>query len=320
MMHKSFSETAACSRVTEGDSMSFINVDRENSHDVSLYVEDHGQGEAVVLIHGWPLNGASFEKQAMALVEAGYRVITYDRRGFGLSNRPSFGYDYDTFANDLNEIIIHLGLETFSLFGFSMGGGEVARYIGKFGSDRLKAVGFLGSIAPFLLKTPENPTGVEKVVFDGIIEGLQKDRFAFLKQFFGNFFNADEFRGKRISSEALEYNWLIGCRGALMATIQSVTAWQEDFRKDLQNLDIPVLIVHGTEDKIVPIQSSAEVLAKMLPQAQFEKLEGAPHGFLVTHADETTEILKGFLAKHQSSQASKDRRTMDRPEARTNLQ
>jgi non-heme chloroperoxidase len=300
--------------------MSFINVDRENSHDVSLYVEDHGEGEAVVLVHGWPLNGSSFEKQALALIEAGYRVITYDRRGFGLSSRPGFGYDYDTFANDLNEIIVQLGLESFSLFGFSMGGGEVARYIGKFGADRLKAVGFFGAITPFLLKTQDNPTGVEKVVFDGIIEGLKKDRFAFLKQFFGNFYNADEFRGKRISSEAIEYSWLVGCRAALMATIQCVTAWQEDFRKDLQNLDVPVLIIHGTEDKIVPIQASAEILAKMLPNAQFEKLEGAPHGFLVTHADETTELLTAFLSKHQATQSAKERRARAQPEARTNLQ
>ena len=300
--------------------MSFIKVDQENSQEVRLYVEDHGDGEPVILVHGWPLNGGSFEKQTIALLKAGYRVITDDRRGFGYSSKPTFGYDYDTFASDLNQIVTHLGLESFSLFGFSMGGGEVARYIGRFGASKLKSVGFLGAITPFLVKTANNPTGVEKAVLSDIAEGLEKDRFAFLKMFFENFYNTDVFLGKRISSEALQHSWIIATSASPTGTIDCVTAWQEDFRADIKNLKIPTLIVHGTEDRIVPIQASAEVLAKLIPTARFEKLEGAPHGFLLTHAEEVSVLLLKFLSEHHPSQPALERRTETRSESRAGIQ
>jgi len=182
---------------------SYINVGQENSSPIELYYEDHGTGKPVVLIHGWPLSGASWEKQTAALLAAGYRVITYDRRGFGKSSQPAVGYDYDTFAEDLHKLVTALDLRDFALVGFSMGSGEVARYIGKFGTERVSKVVFLAGVPPFLLKTPDNQSGVEIGVFDGIKQAIAADRPAFLTQFLNNFYNVDELGGKLISDEVV---------------------------------------------------------------------------------------------------------------------
>src|SRR2546425_9466278 len=187
--------------------MSTITVGKENSTSIDLYYEDHGAGSPVVLIHGWPVTGASWEKQTAALLAAGHRVITYDRRGFGKSSQPTTGYNYDTFAEDLHKIITQLQLHDFALAGFSMGGGEVARYIGKYGSKGVSKAVFISSVPPYLLKTADNPDGVDAGVFDGIQKAVAADRYAFFTEFFKNFFNTDVFLGKRISQEAVQASW-----------------------------------------------------------------------------------------------------------------
>src|SRR6185503_9521473 len=178
--------------------MPYVTVGTENSANIELYYEDHGSGKPVVLIHGWPLSGASWEKQVPALLEAGFRVITYDRRGFGQSSRPTSGYDYDTLSGDLSKLMTKLELRDATIVGFSMGGGEVARYLGKHGADRVSKAVFMAAIPPFLLKTPDNSAGVDGGVFDGIKKGIAADRPAFIANFLNNFYNVDALRGKRI--------------------------------------------------------------------------------------------------------------------------
>ncbi|HJX35775.1 MAG TPA: alpha/beta hydrolase, partial [Dehalococcoidales bacterium] len=179
--------------------MNYLTVGKENSCNIDIYYEDHGTGKPVVLIHGWPLSGASWEKQVPVLLDAGYRVISYDRRGFGNSSKPTSGYDYDTFAEDLNKLMMKLDLHNAMLVGFSMGGGEVARYLGKYGSERVDRVVFLSSVPPFLLKTPDNPSGVDKSVSDGIKKAITADRLAFLSKFLSDFYNVDVLGGKLVS-------------------------------------------------------------------------------------------------------------------------
>src|SRR5690242_12024587 len=196
--------TPACAQTREGKSiMGYITVGKENSGNVDLYYEDHGSGKPVVLIHGYPLNGASWEKQIPQLLNAGYRVITYDRRGFGKSSQPTEGYNYDTFAEDLHKLIAHLKLQDFSLVGFSMGGGEIARYFGKYDSNGASKAVVIGGIPPFLLKTGDNAEGVDGSVFEGIKKAVAKDRYAFFSEFFKNFYNTDQLLGKGISEEAV---------------------------------------------------------------------------------------------------------------------
>ncbi len=297
--------------------MPFLSVDKENNNDVKLHFEDYGSGPAVILIHGWPLNGASWEKQTTALLDAGYRVITYDRRGFGQSSQPAEGYDYDTFTEDLNQLVQQLDLNDVTLVGFSMGTGEVARYLGKFGSDRVSKAVLIGVIPPFLLKTSDNPTGVDQNVFDDIQAKLKKDRPAFLLEFLKNFYNYDKLQGKRISEEVLRASWNVALVASAIATLQCVGSWLEDFRKDVARMNVPLLIIHGDADQILPIESTAEPLAKKLKDAKFLKIKGAPHGLLWTHAEEVNEALLEFLGPA----ARVDSRTTKRPtEERTQLQ
>ena len=276
--------------------MGFVKVGIENSTDIALYYEDHGEGKPVILIHGYPLNGASWENQTAALLKAGCRVIAYDRRGFGKSNQPSSGYNYDTFADDLSALITTLNLDEVALAGFSMGGGEVARYIGKFGSAGIRKAAIVSGVPPYLLKAPDNPEGLDQAMFDGIGAAVQKDRFAFFREFFGNFYNADETLGKRISQAAIDASWGVAAGCSATAAFECVATWYEDFRKDLERIDIPTLVMHGDADRILPIAATGNRTAKLIKGAEYVVIKGAPHGMLWTHADEVNEALVKFLS------------------------
>ena len=272
-----------------------IEVGRENSGPIELYYEDYGTGRPVVLIHGWPQNCASWERQIPVLLHAGYRVVAYDRRGFGASSKPATGYDYDTMASDLNTLIARLDLREVSLVGFSMGGGEVARYIGRYGTERVRTATLMSAIPPFLLKRSDNPGGVDGSVFDGIIAGLEADRPGFLTGFLSNFYNVDVLGGTRISDDAVRAFWNVAVEASRIATIECVRAWLTDFRHDLEHFDVPTLIVHGEADRIVPAEVSARRAHDAVAGSQLEIVTGAPHGMTWTHADEVNERLLAFL-------------------------
>jgi len=263
--------------------------------DVELYFEDHGTGQPVVLIHGFPLSGRSWEKQEAALIEAGYRVIAYDRRGFGASGKPYEGYDFDTLAGDLDNLMTDLDLTDAVLVGFSMGGGEVARYLGTYGSGRVAKAAFLSSITPALGKSDDNPEGVDKGVFEGIKDGIRADRYAFLDEFYGNFYNLDKLRGTRVSDALVRWSWNVAAGASPKGTLDVVDSWLTDFRGDLAKIDVPVLVLHGTEDRILPIEVTGARTHAALPDATYVVVEGAPHGLLATHADEVNKALLEFL-------------------------
>jgi non-heme chloroperoxidase len=275
--------------------MSHVTVGRENSSDINLYYEDHGSGKPVVLIHGYPLSGASWEKQTAALLAAGRRVVTYDRRGFGKSSQPSNGYDYDTFADDLRKIVTQLGLHDFALAGFSMGGGEVARYFWKYGSKGVSKAVFISGVPPFLLKTPDNPEGVEGSVFKGIEKAVAADRYAFFGEFFKNFYNTDLLMGKRVSEQAVQASWNVAAEASAAACLASVPAWHEDFRRDLTRVDVPTLVIQGNADRIVPIEASGLRTAKLIGGARLLVIKDGPHCITWTHADEVNRELVAFL-------------------------
>src|SRR2546427_20822 len=229
--------------------MSYINVEKENSGNIDLYYEDHGTGKPVILIHGYPLSGASWEKQIAVLLAAGHRVITYDRRGFGKSSQPTTGYNYDTFAEDLHKLVTQLELRDFSLVGFSMGGGEVARYFGKYGSTGVSKAVFVSAVPPFLLKTPENPEGVDGTVFDGIQKAVVADRYAFFTEFFKNFYNTDLLLGKRVSEQVVQSSWSVAAGASATATLACVPPWHEDFCKDFSRIDVATLVIYVDADR-----------------------------------------------------------------------
>jgi pimeloyl-ACP methyl ester carboxylesterase len=275
--------------------MSSISVGKENSASIDLYYEDHGTGKPVVLIHGWPLSGASWEKQVAALLAAGHRVITYDRRGFGQSSKPSSGYDYDTFAADLHKVVSTLDLRDFALVGFSMGGGEVARYLGKYGSERVSKAVFIASVPPFLLKTPDNPAGVDGSVFDGIKKAIAADRPAFLAKFLADFYNVDVLGGKRVSNQVVQYSWNVGAGASAKGSLDCVSAWYTDFRKDLPRIDVPTLVIHGDADRILPIAATGKRTQELVKGSRLVVVEGGPHGVTWTHADKVNPELVNFL-------------------------
>jgi non-heme chloroperoxidase len=276
--------------------MATITVGTENSANIDLYYEDHGTGQPVVLIHGYPLDGSSWEKQTGALLEAGYRVITYDRRGYGRSSQPTTGYDYDTFAADLNTVLETLDLRDVVLVGFSMGTGEVGRYVGTYGTERVAKVAFLASLEPYLLQADDNPAGVPAEVFDEIRTAASTDRHAWFDSFFENFYNLDENLGSRISEAAVRGSWNVAAGSSWFAASAVVDSWLTDFREDITKVDVPALILHGTADRILPIDSTGREFAKRLPDATYVEIEGAPHGLLATHADEVNAALLSFLA------------------------
>ena len=277
--------------------MTRITVGQENSTPIQLYYEDHGTGTPVVLIHGWPLSGTSWEKQVAALLAAGHRVITYDRRGFGQSSKPATGYDYDTFADDLNTIMTKLDLNDCALVGFSMGGGEVARYLGKHGSKRVSKAVFVSAITPFLLKTPDNATGEDRAGFEATQKALATDRAAFLTAFFSKFYNFDVLGGKLVSEELVRYSWNVGMSASAKGTHDSVQAWLTDFRKDVSQIDVPTLILHGDADRILPLAVTATPLSKLIKGSRLVVVEGAPHGMIWTHAEKVNAQLVQFLGE-----------------------
>ncbi|MCX4860679.1 alpha/beta hydrolase [Streptomyces canus] len=277
--------------------MPYIAVGEENSAPIGLYYEDHGTGQPVVLIHGYPLDGHSWEKQVPVLLEAGHRVITYDRRGFGRSSQPTTGYDYDTFAADLDKVLTSLDLTDAVLVGFSMGTGEVGRYLGTYGSGRVAKAVFLASLEPFLLKTDDNPTGVDQAVFDGILDAVTKDRYAYFDAFYQDFYNLDETLGSRISEAAVRNSWNVAAGASAHASVACVPTWITDFRADVAKIDVPSLIVHGTGDRILPIDSTGRPFHALLPSAEYVEIEGAPHGLLWTYAEEVNAALLSFLAE-----------------------
>jgi len=277
--------------------MPYVNVGMENSTNIDLYYEDHGSGQPVVLIHGYPLSGASWEKQVVALLTAGHRVITYDRRGFGKSSQPTTGYNYDTFAEDLSKLLQHLNLQDFVLVGFSMGGGEVARYIGKYGSRGVSKAVIIGGVPPFLLKTPDNPEGVDGSVFEGIKQAVSADRYAFFTEFFKNFYNADKLLGKRISEPAIQASWNVAAAASATASLACVPTWHEDFRQDLARIDVPTLVIHGDSDRIVPFAAAGSRTAKLVKGARLFVVKDGPHCVPWTHAQEVNTEIVNFLSQ-----------------------
>jgi non-heme chloroperoxidase len=273
-----------------------VTVGTENDTAIEIHYEDHGSGQPVVLIHGYPLNGRSWERQERELLAAGYRTINYDRRGFGLSSQPTTGYDYDTFAADLNALLEHLGLEDIVLVGFSMGTGEVTRYLGAYGSARVRKAALLGAIPPFLLKTDDNPEGVDGEVFEGIKAAIVKDRYAYFKDFFDNFYNVDKLAPDRISEHALQASFNVAAGSSPHATYACVGTWLTDFRGDLPKIDVPTLVAHGTEDRILPFSATAERLPGLIDDLRLVKVEGGPHNIAWTHPDEVNKPLLEFLA------------------------
>ena len=273
--------------------MPFVTVGQENSGNIDLFYEDHGSGQPIVLIHGFPLNGRSWEKQMPALLGAGYRVIAYDRRGFGQSSQPTTGYDYGTFAADLKTLLDTLDLSDVVLAGFSMGTGEVTRYIGTYGTERISKAALLGPIPPFLLRTGNNPTGVPQEVFDGFKDAIRADRPAFLTGFFDNFSNTDDLLGTRISADKIRSDFVIASQASAAGTLACVDTWLTDFRDDLPKIDVPTLIIHGDADRILPFESTAERLPKLIKGSRLVVIEGGPHAVIWTHADKVNpEILK----------------------------
>jgi pimeloyl-ACP methyl ester carboxylesterase len=276
--------------------MSSIAVGKENSKSIDLYYEDQGSGSPVVLIHGWPLSGASWEKQTAALLAAGHRVIAYDRRGFGRSSKPSVGYNYDTFAADLNTVLATLDLTNVALVGFSMGTGEVTRYLAKYGGKRVRKAVLIGTLGPYLVKAADNPDGVDASVFEGIRAAIRADRPSLLLGFLHNFYNYDVTGGKLVSERVVEDNWNVAVGASPVGTLTCVNAWIEDFRKDIPHNNVPTLILHGDADRILPPDATSRRQAKMIKDVKFVELPGGPHGVLWTHAERVNTELVSFLA------------------------
>ena len=277
--------------------MPHVIVGKENSANIELYYEDHGKGMPIILIHGYPLNGASWEKQVPVLLSTGHRVITYDRRGFGKSSQPTTGYNYDTFAEDLHKLITHLELREFALVGFSMGGGEVARYIGKYGSKGVSKAVIISGVPPYLLKTQDNSEGLDGSVFEGIEKAVTADRYAFFTEFFKNFYNTDVLLNKRVSEQAVQASWNVAAFSSATASLACVSTWHEDFRKDVAKIDVPMLVMHGDADRILPIGATGLRTAKLIKGARLFVVKDGPHCIIWTHADQVNPELVAFLGQ-----------------------
>jgi len=275
--------------------MPSITVGNENGAPIEIYFEDHGSGDPVVLIHGYPLNGSSWERQERELLAAGHRVIRYDRRGFGKSSQPTVGYDYDTFAADLNTLLEHLDVNNAVLAGFSMGTGEVTRYLSTYGSTRVRKAALLGAIPPFLLKTPDNPEGVDGQVFEGIKAAIVKDRYAYFQDFLNNFYNVHKLMPERISERAWQASFNVAVGSSPHATYACVDTWLTDFRPDLAKIDVPTLVIHGTEDRILPFEATAARLPALVDGLQLVEVEGGPHNIGWTHPEIVNPDLLDFI-------------------------
>jgi len=272
-----------------------VTAGRENTTPIELYYEDHGSGDPVVLLAGWPLDSRSWEPQVHELLEAGHRVIVYDRRGFGSSSRPTEGYDFDTLAADLDRLMTELDLRDATLVGFSLGTGELARYIGAHGTDRLKACVFIETLAPSFARSDQNPEGVDQAGVTGAQDAIRADRFAWLTGLLGDLLNLDENLGTRVSEETVRSLWDAAADASPWATWACPPGWLEDFTEDIKRIDIPTLIMHGTADRILPIAGQGRRLHAALPDARYIEIEGGPHVMCVTHAAEVNRELLAFL-------------------------
>ena len=275
--------------------MSVIKVGKENSTPIEIYYEDHGSGSPVVLIHGWPLNGDAWEKQTAALLTAGHRVITYDRRGFGRSSKPAIGYNYDTFATDLDALLSVLNLTDVSLVGHSMGTGEITRYIGKYGTRRLRKAVLIGTLGPYLVKAPDNPEGIDGKVFDSVRTGIKADRSVAIFDFLRDFYGVGGADGKLVSERVIQANWAVAMGASPIGTLACVDAWIEDFRKDIVRNDIPTMIIHGDDDRILPAAATSRRQAKMIKNVKYVEIQGGSHGITWTRAEEINAELVPFL-------------------------
>ena len=276
--------------------MPFVTVGQENSANIRIYYEDHGSGPPVVLVHGYALNGQSWEKQEAVLLAAGHRVITYDRRGFGASSRPSTGYDFDTLADDLHLLLSRLNLRDVVLAGFAMGTGEVTRYLAAHGLERVRAAVLVAPLLPFLLKTNDSPEGIERSVFDSITARIAADRPAAMKDFLDRSYNIDLLDGSRVSDQAWQNSFYAAISASPHAALCCVTACLEDFRRDLAAINIPVLVIHGDQDRVLPYEATSRRLPALLENARFIVIAGGPHAIIWTHADEVNQALLDFIA------------------------
>jgi non-heme chloroperoxidase len=277
--------------------MGIVTVGRENSTPIELYYEDHGSGPVVVLLHGWPLDSRSWEPQVQTLLSAGYRVITYDRRGFGRSSRPTVGYDFDTLAADLDTFLTELDLSDVTLVGFSLGTGEQVRYVGTYGTDRLKSLVIIESLAPSFVKSADNPSGVDAAGVDGVQQAILNDRLAWWTGLLHDFLNLDQYLGSRVSEEAVRAAWDAGADASPYATWACPRTWLDDYTEDIKRIDVPTLILHGTADRILSIDGQGRRLHAALPDARYAEIEGGPHVMCVTHAAEVNRELLAFLGQ-----------------------
>lgn len=285
--------------------MPYITVGKENSSDIRIHYEDHGKGSPMVLIHGFPFSGTAWEKQEAELLKANHRVITYDRRGFGQSDHPSIGYNYDTFADDLHQLITELDLTDVTLVGHSMGTGEIARYLGTFGSKRISRAVFISPIPPFLLKTNDNTTGVDSSVFEGIKSAIVEDRSEYMLEFIKHFYKTEKGFGKIVSTGKSRSDFNLGTSASAIATLACVSAWLTDFRPDLPKIDIPCLVIQGVDDAILPIESTGLLLAKIL-KVRLVKIEDGSHGIPWTHADIINKEILDFVNERTSNKKSEN--------------
>jgi len=275
--------------------MPYVHVGEENSGSIELYYEDHGSGAPVVLIHGYPLSGRAWDKQVPVLLEAGSRVITYDRRGFGQSSQPTVGYDYDTFAADLDALMEALDLREATLVGHSMGTGEVTRYLATNGSARVARAVLVSPIPPFLLETADNPEGLPGSLFEGFIKEAKADPPAWMKGFLDNFFNIDQYGGTLVSDQAYQANWNIAAGASAIAAVACIPTWETDFRKDLEKIDVPTLVVQGDADRILPYENTGKRLPGMISDMELVTIEGGPHAIAWTHSLQVNKALLQFL-------------------------
>ena len=275
--------------------MPYVKVGDENSGAIKIHYEDHGSGTPVVLIHGYPLSARAWDKQVPVLMDAGHRVITYDRRGFGNSSQPAGGYDFDTFAADLKALMDELDLRDAVLVGHSMGTGEVTRYLGTYGSGRVERAVLVSPIPPFLLKTDDNPAGLEGSLFDGFVQTAKADTPAWMKGFLDNFYDMDLYAGKLVSPEAFESSLEIALAASAIAAVECIRTWETDFREDLTKIDVPLLVIQGDADRILPLEATGQRLPDLV-ECELVVIKGGPHAISWTHADQVNDALLAFVA------------------------
>lgn len=290
--------------------MAYLRVGEENSTSIELYYEDHGTGEPAVLIHGFPLSSHVWEKQVAALLNAGLRVITYDRRGFGGSSQAAVGYDCDTFACDLHTLVTMLDLRDAVLIGHAMGAGDVVHYLAKYGSERVAKAVLIAPTPPFLLMTADNPDGIDGRIFDEAIRAIRADRPAYLSALLADVYNVDANAGvpgtdgarppspaHHVSHDALQFSWNVAVNASPKATEDCVVVGLTDYRNDLPKIDVPTLIIQGDEDRVLPLHSTGQRLVSLIKGAQLEVIAGGPHGIAWTHAEEVNRALLDFLGR-----------------------